>query len=465
MIFYFLGTFSTKLLQFLFIPLYTIYIETSDFGYFNLVMSLVALSVPLLYQSVWEGVLRFAIEKQNDKMTILSTTSSYCLVLTTIYSIVFLLITKTFRMQYGTLILMMALGQMGVSYWQFSARALNENKLYSISTVANAAVTITLNFVLIVVLKWGLMALFLSNTVGSLVMIAILEFRLHLLRNAVTGGLNLSLLRDILKYSFPLSINALSWWLITSCNSLVISQRIGIDQNGIYSIASRFGAIMTLVTSVVNMAWLEESFRIYGNKESDEYFNNVFDLLTRVTLSGVSLLIPVTYVFYSLFVFGGYSRGVGLTPIVYLNAAFATFASYLGSGFLARKESNVIFQTTLLAGIISTGGGYVVAPIFGLMGVVVTSLIGSIFMYAIRIPLLHRRMLLEINHNRVIGLTILCVTVMFASNFNAYSVPHQITVFLITALITYIANRQIIATLVQRIGKKMESHKRSAHRM
>ena len=45
--FYFLGTFSTKILQFLFIPLYSKFIVPEEMGFFILVISVVALSLPL----------------------------------------------------------------------------------------------------------------------------------------------------------------------------------------------------------------------------------------------------------------------------------------------------------------------------------------------------------------------------------------------------------------------------------
>ncbi len=455
--FYFLGTFSTKILQFLFIPLYTSYIITSDFGYYNLILSLVSLVIPLLYQSIWEGILRFTIEEEN-RFEILSTTNIYCAGISIIYSILFILLSILIDIQYGFLILIMGLSHMGVSYWQFTARALKQNKIFAISTVANSAVTIALNLYLIIVLNWGILALFLANMIGNISMIIIIESKIKLFKRTKLREFNPILLKSILKYSLPLSINALSWWLITSSNNLVISNRIGVEANGIYAMASRFGSIMTLITSVINMAWLEEAFRTYGDSDKDYYFNSVLNILTRIVLSGVAILIPITYLFFNFFVFGDYYEGVYLTPIIYLSAAYSTLAAHLGSGFLARKESDIIFKTTLIGGIVSTVGGFLLAKSFGVISVVITSLIGYIIMYLIRAPLLKKRMNLNIDFNALIGLTIFSFVIMFITSLNPRNAIYQVCVLIITSLILIVLNRKELMLLI--ISFKSIIHKK-----
>ncbi|WMJ78085.1 MULTISPECIES: lipopolysaccharide biosynthesis protein [unclassified Sedimentibacter] len=454
--FYFMGTFSTKLIQFLFIPLYTAYIVTSDFGYFNLTISIISLVMPLLYQSIWEGILRFTIENENNKKRVLSTTNIYCLGITILYSAIFAVVSKLLNIQYGVLILILGLSQMGVAYWQFSARALKENKIYALSTVVNSIITVSLNLFLIIVLKWGLLALFVANTFGNLAMIIVIESKIKLIINTKKADFSFHLLKSILKYSLPLSINALSWWLITSSNNLVISSRIGIDENGIYSMASRFGSILTLVTSVVNMAWLEEAFRTYGDSDKDQYFNRVLNILTRLVLSGVAVLIPITYIFYNFFVFGDYYDGVFLTPIIYLSSAYSTLAAHLGSGFLARKESDKIFKTTLIGGIVSIVGGFALAGSFGIMAVVITSLLGYLIMYFIRVPILKKRMDLKIDFTILMGLTSLNLLTMYISSIKPRDVIYQMFVLILTAFIIIILNRKELFMIIRQIKEKIK---------
>lgn len=445
---YFLGTFATKILQFLFIPVYTKYINTHDFGYYSLTLSLISLIVPILYQSIWEGILRFVIVEEKDKHKILTTTNYYCIGVTVIYGFIFYLVSTTFEIQYGFLIFVMGISHMGVSYWQFSARALKKNKIYAVSSVVNTGITIAMNFFFIVGLHWQLLGLFVANTIGNLAMILVLEMNLKLLTRLKVKEFDRKLLKSIIIYSLPLSINAVSWWLVGSCNNVIITYKLGSAQNGIYSVAKRLGSIISLLTSVINKAWLEESFRIYNDSDKDEYFNTVFDILSRFLLSGVLLLIPVTYTFYYYFVYGDYKAGVILTPIIYLNAVFTALASYLGSRFLADKESDVIFKTTLLGGIISATGSYIFVDVFGLIGVAIASLIGTLVMFFIRIPLLKKRMKLKIDCIVILGITLLCFCFMFISSYNAESLIFQIGVLVFALVLVFLINKKLITSLI-----------------
>lgn len=456
---YFLGTFSTKILQFLFIPLYTIYISTNDFGYYNLTISIISLTLPLLYQSIWEGILRFAIENEGNEYKVLSTTNLYVLGLSLIYISIFIVATFFLNIPYGFYILFMGLSHMAVSYWQFSARALKKNKEYAISTIIYSIINIFLNLFLIIVLNWGLIAIFISNIIANMVMILYLEYNCKILLQSNNFELDKELLKSIIKYSWPLAINATSWWLITSSSSLIITTHLDFSANGIYSIANRFGSIMTIVTSVINLAWLEEAFRTFKDEDKDQYFNNVLDLLTRVILSGVIILIPITYIVYQYFVFGDYKEGVILTPIFYLSAAFSAIASHLGSGFLAYKKSKLVFKTTLIGGIVSVLGSFIFIKYFGLIVVAAFTFIGFVIMYIVRIPLLKKIMNLKINYLVTIGMTLLCILIIILSHLNPDSLYYQLIILFTSIILVVLINRKYISLIYRQIKLKFNNVK------
>ena len=171
--FYALGTFATKILQFLFIPIYSKYIIPTDLGTYNLILAVVSLMIPILFQSIWEGTFRFSIEQGDNGREVIATSSKYCFSLAFVYSISFIIISYVFNYKYGLYVLLYALGQMGTSYWQFAARALKENKIYAVSTVVHSGVSILMNLILILVFHLGLEALLIENISGSFAMIII----------------------------------------------------------------------------------------------------------------------------------------------------------------------------------------------------------------------------------------------------------------------------------------------------
>jgi O-antigen/teichoic acid export membrane protein len=455
LIFYSLGTFATRLLHFLLIPLYSKYVSTTDLGEYNLILAILFVMVPLLYQSIWEGAFRFAVENTDNERRVLALVSKYCIGLTILYSIVFIFASYIFDIKYAVLILLSGVGQVGASYWQFAARALKENKLYASSSVINAGITIALTILFVVVFKWGLLALLIANSAGLLVMVIVLEWRLHLLNDIRQYSFNKKLLKQILIYSLPLSINAISWWLMVSCNNIVVTSILGASANGIFSMALRFGAIFSTITSIVIAAWLEEAFRTFNDADRDAYFNQVLNILTKLLLCAVLILIPSTFIVYKYAVWGDYKESAKLVPVIYLYAAYHGLACHLGSSFLARKESNIIFFTTLAGGIITVVCSLIFIKIWGLAGVVYASLFGNVFVFFSRVPLLKRRIKLQINFYYLTGLSILCFAVAKVAEFMPENVIYQSSLLLVTGIFSFLLNRSLVRSVFLKLKDKL----------
>lgn len=452
--FYALGTFATKLLQFLFVPIYSKFIDPSDMGTYNVILATVAFALPLLFQSIWEGSFRFTIEQGDDGRKVLATSSKYCFTLSVIYSISFFFITYFLNIKYGLYILLYALGQIGTSYWQFAARALKENKAYAASTVLNSMVAIVLNLVLILLFKMGIKALFIANISGYFVMVSFLEYKLQLIPDVRRYPFNKQLLTQIIRYSIPLAINTISWWLMSSCNSVIITTALGASQNGIYAIALKFGTLLSIITTIITLAWQEEAFRTYGEKDQDDYFNRVLNILVKGLLGATFFIIPITYILYHFFVFGEYRRGVILVGFIYLGAVYNALSCHLGSALLARKESGIMFYTTLSGGVINVLVAMLLVNQIGIIGAVIGTLIGNMFNFYIRIPILRKRIKLSIDYCPLLLLTLFCLAVsLLCTKFN----PNLQALFFISVtsiVVSYYVNRNLLHMIIIKIRKR-----------
>ncbi len=452
--FYGLGTFATKLLQFLFVPIYSKFIAPSDMGTYNVILATVSFALPLLFQSLWEGSFRFTIEQGDEGRKVLATSSKYCFSLAALYSISFLLVSIFLNIQYGMFIMLYALGQIGTSYWQFAARALKANKAYAASSVLNSFVAIVMNLLLILLFHMGIKALFIANIAGSFIMVFFLEHKLHLLADIGKFPFDKKLLFQIIRYSIPLAINTISWWLQNSCNSVIITYCLGTSQNGIYAIAMKFGTILSIVTTIITLAWQEEAFRTYGEKDQDVYFNKVLNILTRGLLGATLFIIPLTYIMYQYLVFGEYREGVLLVGFIYVSAVYNALSCHLGSAFLARKESGIMFYTTLGGGIINVIISLILVSRIGIVGAVIGMLLGNMFNFYVRIPLLHKRIMLSIDYCSLIPLTMLCLFVGLLCSIYKMNVSALAIIALFALFVTYYANIQLVNAIKLKIKSR-----------
>lgn len=62
---------SIKLLSFFMVPLYTFYLSTEDYAVSDLVTLSIQLAIPLLTLSISDSVLRFGLESDSDKQSVL----------------------------------------------------------------------------------------------------------------------------------------------------------------------------------------------------------------------------------------------------------------------------------------------------------------------------------------------------------------------------------------------------------
>lgn len=403
--FYMLGMFGTKLIQFLFVPLYTIYISASQFGYFDLVSSIVILFVPLAYQSLSEAILRFAIDQEDEENSfqkIISTVIVYSFLLTIIYLICSFYLFNSFALEYWGLIVLMAIGQMLVSIWQFSSRALRLNRIYTFAVLVSAFVNISINLILIIFLSFEIEALFIANIASSFSLVLFIEVKAKLLRKLSIKKIDLGLLKKMIIYSYPLAFNATSWWILNFANRLIIIAFLGVNFNGIYGISARIVTVVTLFTTVFNMAWQEEAFREYKSNDRDLYFNKALKYFTRFVTSCLLMLLPVTHIIYPYIVHGDFALGNSLMPVMFLSAIIAPLASHLGSAFTARKETFPLFITTLIPGLVSILVGVILIKPLGLLSVAIGSLVGFFLMFMLRMWMLKSRMELELEHRYIL---------------------------------------------------------------
>lgn len=443
--YYSIGVISTKILSFLIVPLYSLYVETEALGTFQYLTSLIMLAVPLLYQSIWEGMFRFSIIEEKDCRNVIRTVTNYCLVITLVYIPTFVFISYIFGINHYIYILAYGVIIAASSYWQFAARSLKENKYYMYSTIICSFLTIVLNVLFVVILRWQLKGLFISIISGNFFSVIYLEAKIRILKDVSFKDYNSAKLKEIIKYSIPLAVNSISWWLINSCNNVIVTKMISANANGILAMSQRFGSVFVLFTTIISMAWQEESFRTVSKHNRDDKFNNVLSIYYRFLFTGVACLIPVTYIFYRVAIFGDYYSGVHLTSLLYVIGVFNAVNTHLGSAFLASGESNVLFWTTLSCGVLST----ILAVLFLLMDahiyyVLIASLLSCIFNYYIRILLLKKRIKIVVNQPLFIGLFVYTMGISVFCYLAQNNLVYQVCILVLTLPLLLRYNKEML---------------------
>ena len=86
---YFFGNILTKLISFLLLPIYTKFINPTDYGTYDLMIAYITFFTSVLFLDIWSGIMRFMFDydKVEDKYKSIFTGSSIFIISTALYSI------------------------------------------------------------------------------------------------------------------------------------------------------------------------------------------------------------------------------------------------------------------------------------------------------------------------------------------------------------------------------------------
>ena len=143
--------------------------------------------------------------------------------------------------------------------------------------------------------------------------------------------------------------------------------------------------------------------------------------------------------------------GVYLVSIIYTSAVFNALSCHLGSALLARKESGIMFYTTMSGGIISLLLALFLVYPFGLIGVALSMLIGNIFNFIIRIPILKKRITLRIDYHSIIILLIIIASVAICCHYCKMDLIKLLLTTSVAIVIAILFNKELISQFLIKI--------------
>lgn len=357
---YLLGNVLSKLIVFFLLPLYTKYIPDYDMGYYDVSINIATFFSSVLFLDIGSGIMRFMMEKKepNDKNFAIYSGILIFIISLFLYVTISIIIGFSFgtSLRYYLWITLYGFFLCLNTLYGYIARGWGYNNLYALAGVINTIVQVASNLLFILVFKWDFKSLYVAHCLGWLINIIILEFKCKLLTNFSKKYFNRELFNQLLKFSLPLCINSIAFWLLNSSNKVIVTLILGEAQNGYLAIANKFTSILYLVSSCFQLAWQELAYSQENdihNQSTGEFYSKAFDLYTRILLIGILIIIPGIKVIFSIFVHSNYNASASLIPLALMGTIMSILSSFLGSIFGGIKKTGIIFLSTLLGAIVN----------------------------------------------------------------------------------------------------------------
>lgn len=354
-IIYMIGNLSSKILQMLILPIITVSLITSEYGYYDLVVTTISLVTPVITLQIIEGMFRFMFNaSQSEKQRTVSTVTAFLICGVVILAgIIFLLHWRVPSIRYPFLIYINYVSNILFSYMQKLARCQQKNRQFAISGVVNTIVMLGCQALTLLIFKMGVDGMLIANAVSYIVASIYLALYLHIKQWLSVTYVNKNKFKELLKYSAPLIPNSICWWFISSFNSYVITWFLGTAANGVYSIAGKFSQLLTFVTTVFQLAWQESAIMEENSEERDKFYTRTFNNYMKLLMGGYLVALPLIKIIIPILLSESYQVGWLYNPILLIGAVFSAFSQFYGSAYLVFKKTGGAFYTTVVGAIVN----------------------------------------------------------------------------------------------------------------
>lgn len=380
-----IGTLGSKLISFLLVPLYTYYLSTSEYGTVDLTITTVNMLIPLVSASAYEAVLRFTMDK-NETPAVILTNSITIASGGFVISILFYPMLRYFNVLDGNLVYlyMILFAQMFERILAQYTRALGKIKIFALNGILLTFTTGLLNILFLVYWNLGITGYYWAIILAygfSAIYLLVSTRSYNDLRFANNDK---NTIKELIVYAVPMIPNSLMWWLIDASSRYFIRWFVGISANGLFAVASRIPSLLNILYQVFNQAWQLSAIEEYENENKSEFYTNIFNNLSSFMFLGASGILIFIKVVFDTFFATEYFSAWKVVPFLLLGSIFSGFSSFLGTNYVAAKQTKGVFKTSVYGGIISLILNAIFIPTIGVVGAGISSMTSFFAMFLIR---------------------------------------------------------------------------------
>lgn len=415
-----IGSFGSSVLSFVMIPFYTYLLTNAQYGMVDYIQTTVFLLTPVVGLSLFESTLRFVMDDEMPKKVVVSTTFFASLILSLGFIVIFMGIRQWFHIDYFWYFIAILILTIFNTLIQNYARGAGFVKTFAVSGVVTTVLLVLGNITFLVFLHQGIKGYLISillSILGSIVVNLLWTDFMHLVS---VHYFKVDDLWKLLRYSIPLIPNSISWWLTSDVNRILLVTIIGVAANGTFAVASKPGALLTMVFLIFLRSWQLSATEEIESEDRHAFFSNIFSMVSAFHFLLMGMMIIFVHPLFALLFSEKFAEGWVLVPPLLFAVTYQNFAMFTGVAYLAGKKTVNELLTTMLTGFINIILGFAFIHWFGIIGAALASFISFFVLFILRLRDTKKFVVVQIKKSVFIGsqivLFFLTMNVLFVSN-------------------------------------------------
>jgi len=373
---YGLTALASRIASFFLLPLFTRYLQPSDYGRIEILVALVALLMPLLRAGVATSFFRFYYERDlaPDPALVVRTAFWFNLYGAIAGTAIGLAVaaplsrllfgsdhyTELVRVGFALLFVSMLYDQ-ATSLYRVEERTTE----FAIAGLANLAITVTATIWFVVGLDGGATGAMLGNVSGTFLVLCVMIWRQ---RRVLAPAFDRELVRRMNAFGLPLLPAGLALWVVDFSDRFFLGHIMDASAVGVYAVGVKLASAMILVQLAFRTAWPAFAFSISDDREARAAFSYVFTYIAFVgawVSVALGLLAPWLVRLVAQPAFYGAERVVA--PMSFAGALLTAYTMVA----VAITRSNRTGLTWLIAGagaVVNVVVNLTLIPAIGIMG-------------------------------------------------------------------------------------------------
>lgn len=374
---------GSHLITFVLVRFYTELLTSEQYGIVDFVVTTSSMLIPFLTLAITEAVLRFSID-QEEKPSIFTNG----IFMAMLGSILFLIVGPAFfrgtsyEQYFIYLAILVFASSINMIMAQFT-RGIGKVTTFAVAGIIKTLTLVCGNLFFLLGWGWGIEGYLLSVILSELASAVYLACGAQLYLY-IRLKCQKQLLKEMLRYSIPLMPNSLSWWVMNAADKYVILACLGTAANGLYAVAHKIPTLINFCNNIFFQAWQLSAVQEASSETKTEFYSRVFNVLSAMLCVVASLLILLVNPLTQIMVAASYGGVWKFTPFLIIAMVFSAFASFLGTNYVAMKETKGALITSFVGAVVNIALNLLLVGPYGINGTAIATMISFFIMWLLR---------------------------------------------------------------------------------
>jgi O-antigen/teichoic acid export membrane protein len=351
-----IGRFSTQLISFFLLPIYTLYLSAGAYGLVDLILTYVGLLAPILTLQIEMATFRFLIDSRKNelrKKEIITNVLEATSILIISIMMLYLFLGHFIHIKYFSLIALV-LGSIILSnIFLHFARGLGDNKKYTLASIVNGLFTIIGAVLFVILAKKGAGGVLASIMLSNLACVFYLFWSLKIYKYIDLSKRSKAFKLEMLHYSAPLVPNGISWWVINVSDRTIVTIALGLAANGIYAVSNKYATIFSSIFAIFSLAWTESVSMHINAPDKNKFLSDTNTVSIKMFSSLGLVMIAFTPIVFKYYIGHNFQSASKYVPILIVAAFFNAIVGVYSAIYVAKKMTKKVMYTSIFAAVIN----------------------------------------------------------------------------------------------------------------